>query len=81
MTYKKLCHGLDGRCVLIHGAVSSTRGVAEFNTGVGGTGRGGGATDSGSLFEFKGKSVDQRLEGYTATLVRRFRLDDVLRYM
>ena len=71
----------ENRCMMINGAVSSTPGVAEFNTGVGRDANGRGATDTASLFQFKDKGAKERASKWSSTLVRKFRLDDLLSHV
>ena len=80
LVYKKLCHD-EKRCMMINGAVSSTPGVAEFNTGVGRDANGKGATDTGSLFAFRNGGARERAKKWSATLVRKFRLDELLKFI
>ena len=80
LVYKKLCHD-EKRCMMINGAVSSTPGVAEFNTGVGRDANGQGATDTGSLFAFRNGGARERAKKWSATLVRKFRLDELLKFI
>ena len=80
LVYKKFCHD-EKRCMMINGAVSSTPGVAEFNTGVGRDANGQGATDTGSLFAFRNGGARERAKKWSATLVRKFRLDELLKFI
>ena len=80
LVYKKFCHD-EKRCMMINGAVSSTPGVAEFNTGVGRDANGKGATDTGSLFAFRNGGARERAKKWSATLVRKFRLDELLKFI
>ena len=80
LVYKKICHD-EKRCMMINGAVSSTPGVAEFNTGVGRDANGQGATDTGSLFAFRNDGARERAKKWSATLVRKFRLDELLKFI
>ena len=79
LKYKKYCHE-ESRCMMINGAASTTPGVAEFNTGAGRQEKGG-ATDTGSLFSFKDAKARARAKDWASTLVRKFRIDDLLKHV
>ena len=68
------------RAFIVNGAVSTSPGVAEFHTGQGWDADGNGATDVASLFDFDDPSKSKS-RGGRHTLVRKFRLDQVLKHV